>query len=149
MSWFVFASLSAGTARYSLDEVLAQLCIVLLELGCSLEYIVMLQYGRVQLQCWYRSNTVLISHWVKSPCFGFIWFRVTTVSLQYTKTITLAKQGQIRHKPCPIQTVADSKDSFRLSRKLQTVKTVEDCQDNLKGGAKARAWLSGKDHSKK
>ena len=45
-------------------------------------------------------------------------------------------QGPIRYKPWPIQTAADCQASFksqdccRMSRKLQTVQTVSDCQDN-------------------
>ena len=40
------------------------------------------------------------------------------------------KQRPIMNKPWPIQTVAVSQDSCRLSRQEQTVKTVADCRDS-------------------
>ena len=42
------------------------------------------------------------------------------------------KQGPIRHKPWPIQTVADCKNSYSHLRQLQTTKTVTGCKYNCK-----------------
>ena len=38
------------------------------------------------------------------------------------------KKRPILHKPWPIQTIADCQDSCTMSRQLQTVNTVVDCQ---------------------
>ena len=38
------------------------------------------------------------------------------------------KQGPIQHKPWPIKKIADFQDSLQLTRQMQTVKKVSDCQ---------------------
>ena len=47
------------------------------------------------------------------------------------QSLPTTEQGLIRHKPWYLHTIAVFQNSFRLSRKFQTVKTNADCQESL------------------
>ena len=54
------------------------------------------------------------------------WLKTKSFSLLYATVRTGRKQGQIRHRPWYIQEIVDWKDSCKLPRQLQTVKSVSD-----------------------